>query len=1112
MDNLLRTIILMATAVASGVSAHAGEIAIVNPSFESQIFADGQENINSVNGWVGGGSWFHVSNPQDDRFDGTSEGSVLPNPIDGLNIVGLNTGTALYQDLEAVVQPKASYKLTLMGGHRRGVPFGTPSISLIAGGEVLAEAVATAPDDGKFSSFELSYEAPESGGVVGQTLRIQIKSVGADAQSWFDGVKLSVALPPPPSGTIAIANHSFEEPVLADGTFNLNDTPGWVGSGIRWHVANPNNGWFAGTSSGDPATNPIDGSNIGGINTGATIAQDLTATLQPGLTYTLNMLVGQRIGVPFGTPKVSLMAGGQVLAEAVPVAPASGTFAVFQLTFDSPPTGDVLGQPLRIQISSSGANAQAWIDNLQLAYAPTPPPPPGPEIVIANHSFEAPVQPDGLYTINNVPGWVGTGTFHVANPRNDWFGGTSEGSSANPIDGANIAGINVGGRIYQDVTAVLRPGVTYSLSMLVGQRIGVPFGNPQIRLIAGGQVLADTAPVAPASGSFTEAGLTYDSPAEGDALGQPLRIEITSAGRDAQVWIDDVVLTVGPTPPPPPGPEIAIANHSFEEPVLADGQFNINDTPGWVGTGPRFHVANPRNDWFAGTTDGSPVNPIDGSNIGGINVGTTLHQDLAETLRASVTYKLTMLVGKRNGAPFGTPTVSLIAGGVVLAEATPPAPDVGTLAPFELTYNSPESGDLIGQTLRIQLRSAGADAQAWFDDLKLTVGPTLPPPPPSGPDIAIANHSFENPVLGDGLYTINNTPGWTGSGTWWHVANPRNDWFVGTSGAGGGSNPIDGANAAGLNTGATIYQELVDTVQAGVGYKLAMLVGHRSGVPFGRPTVSLMAGDQVLAEAVPLPPSDGTFAPFELAFNSPDSGGVVGQKLAIRISSSGRDSQAWFDSLKLTLGPKLPPPPNNIAPVAKAVISPLFTVWPDQTNLMVIAVDGESAEVVFDATLSFDADGDALSYYWTVNDEGSPFANTVVATNSLQVGSPLVTLLVFDGKAENSEMLQVEVIDLSEALDEIYGAIIESELLRKDKRPLLATLGSAMDGFDAGRLKAGAATLRAFQQKVRAQASAQFPELAQRLVDAANQIITAVEVYRANHDDPPKRDLKRDHE
>lgn len=738
------------------------------------------------------------------------------------------------------------------------------------------------------------------------------------------------------------------------------------------------------------------------------------------------------------------------------------------------------------------------------------PPPPGPEIVIANHSFEEPAQADGHYNVNNTPGWIGAGTFHVANPGNDWFANTTAGSAVNPIDGVNIAGINVGGRMYQDLTAVLRPGVTYTLSMLVGQRISVPFGNPKISLIAGGQVLAETSPVAPASGSFAEAGLTYDSPETGSSLGQPLRIEITNAGTDAQVWIDNVVLTVGPTPPPPPGPEIEIVNPSFEQPVLEDGVYNINDTPGWVGVGPRFHVANPRDDWFADTSAGSAANPIDGANIGGINTGTTLYQDLEDVVQAGVTYKLTMLVGHRIGSSFGTPTVSLMAGGVVLKEAVPPSPEAGTFEAFELTYTSPSNGASIGQALRIQLQSIGTDAQAWFDNFKLSVGPATPPPPPPGPEVAIANHSFEQPVLGDGLYTINNTPGWTGSGTWWHVANPRNDWFAGASDGGTGANPFHGANIAGLNTGATIYQDLADVVQAGVSYKLTMLVGRRLWVPFGRPTVSLLAGDEVLAEAIPLPPGEGAFAPFELACNSPDSGPLVGKRLRIQIRCTGRDAQAWFDNLKLTVGPKLPPPPANTAPVAKAVISPLFTVWPDQASLMVIAVDGDSAAVVFDATLSSDADGDPLSYYWSLDDEGSPFAMTVLATNSLQVGSHQINLVVFDGKADNSETSQIEVIDLTGALDEVYGVIIESELLRKDKRPLLATLSAAEDAFDKGLLKGGTGKLRAFQKKVEAQVGAQFPGLARRLTDAAGQIIAAVDAYRADHPEPPKHDGKHD--
>src|SRR5204863_349657 len=106
----------------------------------------------------------------------------------------------------------------------------------------------------------------------------------------------------------AIANGSFEEPAVTDGSENVNNMPGWVGAGTFWHVANPRDDRFFGTSAESVLPNPIDGLNIGGINVGTTIYQDLTATVQPGVTYTLSMLVGRRLGSPFGNPTVSLMA------------------------------------------------------------------------------------------------------------------------------------------------------------------------------------------------------------------------------------------------------------------------------------------------------------------------------------------------------------------------------------------------------------------------------------------------------------------------------------------------------------------------------------------------------------------------------------------------------------------------------------------------------------------------------------------------------------------------------------------------------------------------------------------------------------------------------------
>ena len=284
-----------------------------------------------------------------------------------------------------------------------------------------------------------------------------------------------------------IETQPLEQPVQADGQYIVNSIPGWVGSGT-YALANPRDNWFIGTSVESPLSNPINGLNIGGLNTGATLYQDLTATVQTGVNYTLTMLVGRRLGNSFGTLTVSLIAGGQVLAEGIPAAPEDGQFAPFQLTYNSGGNPLAVGQPFRIQLNCTGTDAQAWFDNLQLTNGtplPPPPPPPSADIPIVNFSFEAPTLADGAFNANNMPGWIGVGTFPVANPRDIWFYGTSAGSALpNPIDGLNIGGINTGGAIHQDLAATVRPGANYKLSMLVGRRLGVPFGEPEGSVIA----------------------------------------------------------------------------------------------------------------------------------------------------------------------------------------------------------------------------------------------------------------------------------------------------------------------------------------------------------------------------------------------------------------------------------------------------------------------------------------------------------------------------------------------------------------------------------------------------------------------------------------------------
>ena len=358
--------------------AGAAEISIANASFEEPVVSDGQTAVNIMPGWVGGGTYYSVANPADSWFVRTSQGSALPNPISGLNIGGLNIGASIYQELSEVLQPDQTYTLSFIAGRRAGIPFGTPRVSLFAGGNLVAESVIPTPESGRFAPFQLVYSPPTNSPYFGQALRIQLTSAGADSQPWFDDFRLVTGpwVPPPPpvpiGPSVPIENSSFEEPLLVDGQTVINNLPGWVGGGTFYSVLNPRNDWFTGTSEGSPLPSPIDGLNVGGLNVGAFIQQDLTTPLQAGTYYKLRMLVGHRIGVPFGTLTVSLIAGGNVLVESSPQIPLDGRFSEFEMPYLAPSNGPAIGQPIRIRLASTGADAQPWFDRIQLTVVEPP--------------------------------------------------------------------------------------------------------------------------------------------------------------------------------------------------------------------------------------------------------------------------------------------------------------------------------------------------------------------------------------------------------------------------------------------------------------------------------------------------------------------------------------------------------------------------------------------------------------------------------------------------------------------------------------------------------------------------------------------------------------------
>ena len=162
-----------------------------------------------------------------------------------------------------------------------------------------------------------------------------------------------------------ITNYSFEIPAVPEDSFSQGAPFGWTGSGIVV-VLNPSDGFFAGTTDAGPGPNPLDGRNAAGINNGGLLAyQAPNLVVETNVVYRLTLLAGQRSGVPFGNGPVSLYGGATLLNQGVPKT-TSGTFVPFSISYTSPPAGPMIGRPLRIELTASGGDSQAWYDNVHL--------------------------------------------------------------------------------------------------------------------------------------------------------------------------------------------------------------------------------------------------------------------------------------------------------------------------------------------------------------------------------------------------------------------------------------------------------------------------------------------------------------------------------------------------------------------------------------------------------------------------------------------------------------------------------------------------------------------------------------------------------------------------
>jgi hypothetical protein len=186
------------------------------------------------------------------------------------------------------------------------------------------------------------------------------------------------------AASIFIANHSFEDPIAPQqgttGFYTDNNSPVVIGNWYNAHSPGADQGVLDPTKSQNLTGNdwfyggqPVPDGNQVAYSNGGTIAQQLSAVLQPNTRYTLSAYIGRRKVLAFPNNSIILLAGGTILASSDSVTPDPGTFLPVTVNYTSGSIGDpLIGQPLAIYLSSF--DVQTNFDMITLDASPIPEP------------------------------------------------------------------------------------------------------------------------------------------------------------------------------------------------------------------------------------------------------------------------------------------------------------------------------------------------------------------------------------------------------------------------------------------------------------------------------------------------------------------------------------------------------------------------------------------------------------------------------------------------------------------------------------------------------------------------------------------------------------------
>ncbi len=288
-------------------------------------------------------------------------------------------------------------------------------------------------------------------------------------------------------------------------------------------------------------------------------------TYSETITLSVNNLMDEGptdIEVKGGSVNENASAGTVVAALSTVDADAGDSFT-YSLTSDASGFFEIVGNEIRVkaganidfeadethdvtvEVTDAGGNTYSETITLNVNNVNEAPTdllmPESHSVTINNAGFEAQTIADGGYS-NSIDGWTTTGSHTGV-----WNAHSASYTDEAP-EGENAAFIDNGGTISQTLGETFTPGLSYSLSAMVGdEKFAGDSSGWEIRLYAGSQLLGSVSNTDfdPADDSFVDATLSLDSSelaAFSSYYGEALRIELYDSGGAANVHFDDIRL------------------------------------------------------------------------------------------------------------------------------------------------------------------------------------------------------------------------------------------------------------------------------------------------------------------------------------------------------------------------------------------------------------------------------------------------------------------------------------------------------------------------------------------------------------------------------------------